>query len=429
MENREGKRFFGLSRNVFFLGVVSFLTDISSEMIFTLLPLFLLNVLRVGTPVIGLIEGIAEGSASLLKVLSGWLSDRMERRKGLTVLGYSVSTLAKPFLYFTTTWGAAAGVRFADRLGKGIRTSPRDALIADTTPRGEMGRSFGFHRGMDTAGAVVGLAVAALVVCLVQRGGLELTRDAFQTVVLVGVVPAVLAVLVLLFFVRERGRAINSGNRESVGDSPREQPPGTGQSNTGFDIRFKLFLGIVVLFTLGNSSDAFLILRAQDLDFSVLKILLLFIVFNLVYALASMPAGLVSDRLGRRGVIAVGWSIYALAYLGLALASAAWHVWLLFLLYGLYYGIADGVSRAFVADLVPAERRGTAYGLYHTAVGLSLLPASLIAGWLWHLRGPEAPFFFGAAMAGTAILAFVLLISRGTACRAPTKNRTLDGRG
>jgi len=415
MENREEKRFSGLSRNVFFLGVVSFLTDVSSDMIFTLLPLFLLNVLRVGTPVIGLIEGIAEGIASLLKVLSGWLSDRMERRKGLAVFGYSVSTLAKPFLYFATTWGAAAGVRFVDRLGKGIRTSPRDALIADSTSPGEMGKSFGFHRGVDTAGAVLGLAVAALVVYLVQRGGLELTRDAFQTVVLVGVVPAVLAVLVLLFFVRERGRATASkglGDSEIAGGLPSERSPGTGRGNRGFDIRFKLFLGIVVLFTLGNSSDAFLILRAQDLDFAVPQILLLFVAFNLVYALASMPAGLVSDRLGRRGVIVVGWLLYALAYLGLGLASAAWHVWLLFVLYGLYYGIAEGVSRAFVADIVPAERRGTAYGLYHTAVGLSLLPASLVAGWLWHIVGPEAPFFFGAAMAGTAILAFVLLIRK-----------------
>lgn len=397
----------GFSRNVFFLGVVSLLTDVSTEMIFTLVPLFLLNVLRVGIPVIGLIEGIAEGTASLLKVLSGWLSDRLGRRKGLTVLGYSVSTLAKPFLYFATTWGAVAAVRFVDRVGKGIRTSPRDALVADSAPPEEMGKSFGLHRGMDTAGAVIGLAVAAMIVYIVQRGGLELTRDAFQTIVLVGIVPAVLAVLVLLFFVRERGKGADS---RWVSCPANEQPPGAVQTKKGFDFRFKLFLAIVVVFTLGNSSDAFLILRAHSLDFSVPQILLLFVAFNLVYALAALPAGLVSDRLGRKGVIVVGWSIYALAYLGLAVASAAWHVWLLFALYGLYYGVAEGVSRAFVCDLVPVERRGTAYGLYHTAVGLSLLPASLIAGWLWHLIGPEAPFFFGAAMAGAAMLGFLLLI-------------------
>ncbi|MGB3129945.1 MAG: MFS transporter [Dehalococcoidia bacterium] len=407
MEQGDRKRFFGFSRNVFFLGVVSFLTDVSSEMIFTLLPLFLLNVLRVGTPVIGLIEGIAEGTASLLKVLSGWLSDRLGRRKGLAVFGYSLSTLVKPFLYFATTWGAAAGVRFVDRIGKGIRTSPRDAMVADSAPPEEMGKSFGFHRGMDTLGAVLGLSVAALVVYVVQQGGLELTRDAFQTIVLVGIVPAVLAVLVLLFFVRERGKGAGSESpTASFGGPPAEAV----NARKGFDLRFKLFLVVVVVFTLGNSSDAFLILRAQDLGFSVPQVLLLFVAFNLVYALAALPAGLVSDRLGRKGVIVVGWSIYALAYLGLAVASAAWQVWLLFALYGLYYGVAEGVSRAFVADLVPAERRGTAYGLYHTAVGLSLLPASLIAGWLWHLIGPEAPFFFGAVMAGVAALGFLLLV-------------------
>jgi len=407
MEQDDRRRFLGFSRNVFFLGVVSFLTDVSTEMIFTLVPLFLLNVLRVGMPVIGFIEGVAEGTASLLKVLSGWLSDRLGRRKGLAVFGYSVSTLAKPFLYFATIWGVVAAVRFVDRVGKGIRTSPRDALVADSAPPEEMGKSFGFHRGMDTAGAVIGLAVAAMVVYVVQRGGLELTRDAFQTIVLIGIVPAVLAVLVLLFFVRERGKGADS---TGVSCSANGQPSSAVQTKKGFDFRFKLFLAIVVVFTLGNSSDAFLILRAHNLDFSVPQILLLFVAFNLVYALAALPAGLVSDRLGRKRVIVVGWSIYALAYLGLAVASAAWQVWLLFALYGLYYGVAEGVSRAFVCDLVPVERRGTAYGLYHTAVGLSLLPASLIAGWLWHLIGPEAPFFFGAVMAGAAMLGFLLLI-------------------
>ena len=406
MEQDRGRTVVGMSRNVFFLGVVSLLTDVSSEMIFTLLPLFLLNVLRVGTPVIGLVEGIAEGTASLLKVGSGWLSDRIGRRKGLTLIGYSLSTLAKPFLYIATTWGAVGGVRFVDRVGKGIRTSPRDALVADSAPPGEMGKSFGFHRGMDTAGAVVGLAVAALVVYLVQRGGLELTRDAFQTVVLVGVVPAFLAVLILALFVRERSANGAASNGPASAQDRGDQPVAKG----GMDVRFKLFLVIVVVFTLGNSSDAFLILRAQNIGFSVVEVLLLFVGFNVVYALASLPAGLISDRLGRKGLIIAGWSIYALAYLGLGLASAPWHMWLLFALYGLYYGVAEGVSRAFVADLVPPEKRGTAYGLYHTAVGLSLLPASLIAGWLWHLVGPEAPFYFGAGMAAVAVLGLILLV-------------------
>jgi len=398
-------RFFGFSRNVFFLGLVSFLTDVSSEMIFTVLPLFLFNVVRVSTPVIGLIEGIAEGIASLLKVVSGGLSDRLGRRKELAVFGYSLSTLAKPFLYFTAAWGGVAAVRFVDRIGKGIRTSPRDALIADSAPAREMGKSFGFHRGMDTFGAVLGLSLAALIVYIVQEGGLDLEREAFRTLVLVGVGPAVLAVLILLFFVKERRR-----EAPAAGAGLHGQHQGISGKGNPYDFRFKLFLIIVVIFTLGNSSDAFLILRAHDLDFPVAQVLLLFVAFNIVYAAASLPAGLISDRIGRKGVIIVGWLMYSLAYLGLAMASDGWQVWLLFGLYGLYYGIAEGVSRAFVADLVPAEKRGTAYGLYHTAVGLSLLPASLIAGWMWHVIGPEAPFFFGAGMSAVALLGFAVLI-------------------
>jgi MFS family permease len=406
MEQAGEKKVLGVSRNVFFLGWVSLLTDVSSEMIFTVMPLFLLNVLKVGTPIIGLIEGIAEGTASLFKLVSGWLSDRLGQRKSLAVFGYSLSTLAKPFLYIASSWGVVLAVRFTDRVGKGIRSAPRDALVADSTSPNEMGKSFGFHRAMDTMGAVLGLSLAALIVYLVERGGLELTWHAFRTLVLAGIGPAVLAVLMLLLFVREKKR----GAQPKSGDPTAGQAICEGPSKAASDGRFKLFLVIMVLFTLGNSSDAFLILRAQNLGFSVVGVLVLFVTFNLVYALAAMPAGMVSDRLGRKRVIVVGWAIYALSYLGLALASATWQLWLLFALYGLYYGISEGVCRAFVCDLVPVERRGTAYGWYHTAVGISLLPASVIAGWLWHLIGPSATFYFGAAMAGAAMLGFLLLI-------------------
>jgi len=408
MEQKQAgeKKYFGVSRNVFFLGWVSLLTDVSSEMIFTVMPLFLLNVLKVGTPIIGLIEGIAEGTASLFKLVSGWLSDRLGQRKSLAVFGYSLSTLAKPFLYIASSWGVVLAVRFSDRVGKGIRSAPRDALVADSTSPNEMGKSFGFHRAMDTMGAVLGLSLAALIVYLVERGGLELTWHAFRTLVIAGIGPAVLAVLMLLLFVREKKRAA----QPKSGDPTAGQAICEGPSKAASDGRFKLFLVIMVLFTLGNSSDAFLILRAQNLGFSVVGVLVLFVTFNLVYALAAMPAGMVSDKLGRKRVIVVGWAIYALSYLGLALASATWQLWLLFALYGLYYGISEGVCRAFVCDLVPVEKRGTAYGWYHTAVGISLLPASVIAGWLWHLMGPSATFYFGAAMAGAAMLGFLLLI-------------------
>ena len=391
-------RVFGVSRNVFFLGWVSFLTDVSSEMIFNMLPLFLLNVLGVGTAVIGLIEGLGDSAATILKIVSGWLSDRLGRRKGLTTLGYVLSTIAKPFLLVASVWGAVLAIRLSDRAGKGIRTSPRDALLADSTAPEEMGRGFGFHRAMDTFGAVIGIAGAVAIVFFMQKGEMLLSLGTFQMLVIIGVIPAVLSVLLLIFFVKEVSRP------------GREQRASSAAPQGGFDRRFKTFLPIIVLFTLGNSATAFLVLRAQDIGLSVLHILLLLVLFNLVYASISYPSGILSDRLGRKRIIVAGWGIYALTYLGFALASAWWHVLLLFALYGLYYGAAEGVTRAFVADMVPVERRGTAYGLYHGAVGVTLLPASVIAGVLWQVISPAAPFFFGAATATAAMLAFALLI-------------------
>jgi len=400
MSKRERGKAFGVSRNVFFLGWVSFLTDVSSEMIFNLLPLFLMNVLGAGTAIIGFIEGLGDSAATLLKIASGWLSDRLGRRKGLTTLGYVLSTLAKPFLYIANVWGAVLAVRVADRAGKGIRTSPRDALVADSTSPDEMGRSFGFHRALDTFGAVAGIAGAVAIVFLMQKGEWLLSRDTFQMAVIIGFIPAVLSVLLLIFFVHER-RALRP-LKEKVSAAPWK----------GFDKRFKIFLGIIALFTLGNSATAFLILRAQDLGFSVVHILLMLVLFNLVYASISYPSGILSDKIGRRRVIIAGWSIYALTYLGFALASAAWHVILLFALYGFYFGAAEGATRAFVADMVPEETRGTAYGLYHGAVGMALLPASVIAGVLWQAISPAATFYFGAAMAGAAMVGFLFFIRK-----------------
>jgi MFS family permease len=394
------RKVFGLNPNVFFLGIVSLLTDVSSEMIFTLVPLFLFNVLRIGTPIIGLIGGLTEGADAILRIFGGWLSDKVGRRKPLAVLGYSISTLAKPFMYLASTWGGVLAVRFGDRVGKGIRTSPRDALVADSVSAGERGKGFGLHRAMDTFGAFLGLAIAAVIIYLVQGGGPELSLESYQWLVLVGVVPAVLAVLVLLFFVRERRR------RPSVDVGSRLSLKGMGS----FDTRFKLFLVIMAVFTLGNSSDFFVILRAQDLGSSVIYVVLMLVVFNIAYAVTALPAGMLSDRLGRRRVITLGWFVYALVYLGFALASEMWQVWLLFACYGVYYGIVEGVARAFVADLVPQEKRGTAYGLYHGVVGLALLPASLIAGWLWQAVSPAAPFYLGAGLAFIAMLGIMGLI-------------------
>lgn len=403
------RKVLGLSPNVFFLGVVSFLTDVSSEMIFTLLPLFLSNILGTATAVIGFVEGVAESTASLLKIYSGWLSDQLGKRKVLAIVGYGLSTLTKPFMYVASTWGMVLGVRFADRLGKGIRSAPRDALVADSVSATERGKAFGFHRAMDTSGAALGLVAAAIVVFLLQQNTLGLARGTYQWLVIIGVIPAVLA-LFAFFFVREIRKVpqLQADFRGRAGISSTDDK--AEAARTGLDMRFKLFLGVMFLFTLGNSSDAFLVLRAQDLGNCVLYILLMLIVFNLVYAVVSVPAGMVSDRLGRRGVIALGWLIYAIAYLGFAVASASWQIWLLFVLYGVYYGLAEGVARAFVADLVPEEKRGTAFGLFHGVVGITLLPASIIAGVLWQTVGPAAPFYFGAILAFIAVMGLLVLV-------------------
>ncbi len=391
----------GLPRNVWVVTITSFLTDISSEMIVNLVPLFLLNVLGVRTALIGVIEGTAETTASLLKLFSGWFSDRVGTRKWLAVLGYGISTIAKPFLYFAGSWGSVLGVRFADRVGKGVRTSPRDALIADSVDERRRGIAFGLHRAGDTAGAVIGIGIALAVLLAVQRNTELLTRHTFQIVVLASMIPAALAVIVLAV-----------GARETRIPGENRTPPSF--SLAGFDSRFRRFLLIIILFTLGNSSDAFLILRAQNAGLTVAGVLGMLLTFNLVYAVIASPAGALSDRFGRRRFLVVGWLIYALVYAGFAAASEGWHTWALMGVYGVYYGLTHGTAKAYVADLVPTDRRGTAYGVYNAAIGIMAFPASLIAGVLWQGAGgwggfgPSAPFIFGGALALVATALLVL---------------------
>ena len=392
-----------LPRNVWVVTLTSFLTDISSEMLVNLIPFFLANVLGVRTAVIGLIDGVAETTASLVKILSGALSDKLGKRKWLTVAGYSISTLAKPFLYFANAWGWVLGVRFADRVGKGIRTAPRDALIADSIDKSQRGLAFGLHRAGDTAGAFLGLGIAAVIIWLTQSQTLMLAPATFQLIVLVSIVPAVLAVLVLAL-----------GATEITG-------AGTGAEKTrlsfrGLDSRFKSFLWVVVLFTLGNSSDAFILLRGQERGLSLLQVMGMALTFNLVYTVFAGPLGAWSDKVGRRKLIIGGWLAYGLIYLGLAFSQTGWQVWTMFGLYGLYYAATEGTAKALVADLVPESQRGTAYGLFNAAIGITALPASLIAGLLWQGAGAwmgfgaGAPFFFGAAMALVAGVLFWRLV-------------------
>jgi len=399
------RKIFGLNPNIFWLGAVSFLTDVSSELIFTLMPLFLANILQTGTVIIGLVEGVAESTASLLKVASGWLSDKIGNRKELSFIGYALSTLAKPFMLIANTWGPVLGIRFADRFGKGIRSAPRDALVGDSCDESERGKAFGFHRAMDTSGAALGLVIAALVIFLVQGEVLALQADAYRWLVILGVIPAFIALFFFIFIHEPPKRACVTSEAGSM-DADSARPPAA----SAFTGRFRLFLVILFVFTLGNSSDAFLILRAQNLGNNVLYIVLMLIVFNAVYALISTPAGSLSDKLGRKNIIALGWTLYALVYLGFALFNQIWMVWVLWAFYGVYYGLAEGVARALVCDLVPEDRRGTAFGAYHGVVGITLLPASLIAGWLWQAVSPAAPFYFGAATAVLAVIGLMIFI-------------------
>jgi MFS family permease len=397
---KERVRVRSLPRNVWAVSLTSFFMDISSEMVINLLPLFLSSVLGIKTNIIGLIEGIAEATASLLKVFSGWLSDKLRARKWLAVAGYSISTLAKPFFYWANSWGAVAGVRWADRVGKGVRTAPRDALVADSIEERHRGLAFGLHRAADTGGAVLGLIIALLVVWAAQAGGGDLKERTFRTIVLISLIPAALAVLSLAI-----------GARDVPVTRQRELPRFAFKS---LGKPFMAFMIIVGIFDLGNSSDAFLVLRAQERGLSVVGVLAMLITFNLIYTLISTPAGALSDRIGRRKIIVGGWLVYAAIYLGFALAGKGWHVWVLYAIYGLYYGLAYGTTKAMVADIVAAEVRGTAYGTYNAVLGVLDFPASLIAGILWQGVGrwagfgAAAPFYFGAAMAFVASVTMAL---------------------
>lgn len=380
-----------LPRNVWVVTITSFFTDVSSEMIFNLIPLYLNNVLGVQFGIIGLIDGLAEMTASVLKLFSGWLSDKLGSRKWLTVAGYGLSTVSKLFLLIATTWPIVLLIRLADRTGKGIRTSPRDALVADSVDEHQRGLAFGFHRAGDTAGAALGLLTALVVVYFAEGTQAKLNASTFFLLAGISIVPAIIAVLVLAFGARETANPLRAALPKF--------------SLAGFDKRFRYFLVVMVIFTLGNSSDTFLVLRAQNLGANLVTILAMIFSFNVLYALIASPAGRLSDRIGRKRVIISGWVLYGVVYLGFALAGAAWQVFVLYALYGFYYALTEGIGKALIADMVTKEQRGTAYGLYNGALGLTAFPASFIAGILWSGLGPfagfgpAAPFLFGAILA------------------------------
>lgn len=386
-----GKGILGLHKNVFSAGLVSFFMDFSSEMVYPLVPLFLATILGVNKSIIGIIEGIAESTASLLKVFSGWFSDRIGKRRFLMVGGYGVSTLSRPFVALSTHWGHVLTYRFIDRFGKGIRTPPRDAIIAESSPEVHLGRSFGFHRAMDTVGAVVGPATAFLL--------LSLFSNSYRLVFWVSMIPGILAIMIIVLFITEK-----KGKRGLV-TLPK-------LSLKDFDYRFKAFIFVITLFALGNSSDAFLILRAQNLGIKIAVIPLVYLSFNVVYALFAWPAGILSDKIGPRKVILSGFILFALIYLGFALAQNPTHIWMLFPLYGIFMGLTEGVQKAYLATIIPHTHKATAYGIYNSLIGLAVLPASIMGGYLWDTICPSATFYYGAIVASFSALLFIFLLKK-----------------
>ena len=374
------------------LAAVSFLTDVSSEMIYPLLPVFIGTVLGASATSIGLIEGAAESTAALLKFASGWWSDRLGRRKPLIVAGYGLAGAVRPLIALAHSVGQILAVRVADRVGKGIRTAPRDALIADSVDAANRGRAFGFHRAADHAGAVVGPLIAF---ALLERAGVAL-RPLF----LLAAIPAILALLVVVFGVRE------AAPRRVIDRTIAVHPHRLGTLGR----RYWAVLGVILLFTLGNSTDAFLLLRAADLGVPMAQIPLLWAMLHVVKSLSSTPGGALSDRLGRRPLLVCGWLLFACVYFAFGRATAAWHVWVLFAVYGIYFGLTEGTEKALIADLVPPSSRGTAFGGFNLAISAGALPASLIFGLWWDRVAPHAAFYFGAATAGIAALALSIVL-------------------
>lgn len=385
-----------LDHNIWVAGLVSLFTDISSEMLVPVLPLFLSAVLGAPAGAIGLIEGLAEATASLMKAVSGWISDRTGRRKPLMLLGYGLSNALKPLMGLTGSWVHVLTIRLADRFGKGVRGAPRDALIADSSHPAQRGRAFGLHRAMDTIGAAIG-PLAAWLILLAWPGQ-------FRRVFWWAAVPGLIAVALLGLFLRETRP---EGTRPS---SSRSGPVLRNWSLTvdALPPELRRFILIGAVFALGNSSDAFLILRAQNLGLSTALVPLAYFGFNLTYSILSYPAGLLSDRIGRKPVLVGGFAAFGLIYIGFALANHAWLSWPLFALYGLYYAGTEGVQKAYITDLASAEQRGTAIGVFNAISGLAALPASLLAGLIWDRFGPAAPFWVGSATAGVAALLLLL---------------------
>lgn len=385
----------GLPPTVLALSVVSFLNDTSSDIIYPLLPTFLFLTLGATPFAIGLIEGFAESIASVLKLFSGYLSDKFGNRKLPVFLGYSLAAVTRPFLAFVTSWPQVLIVRMTDRVGKGIRGAPRDALIASSVEPERRGFAFGFNRAADHLGAVVGPVIAFILLTYLAVDPENPTAREYQNVFLFASIPVVIGLFIIVFFVREEKKKVVVADPNPIKFSLRE-----------FDGNFKKFLAVVALFTLSNSTDAFLLLRAEQAGIAPAMLPLLWMVLHFSKVFSSLAGGNLSDRIGRRKTIIIGWVVYAAVYLGFAFIGAAWQAWLLFAIYGTYFGLTEGVEKALVADMVEDEKRGTAYGFYNLAYGITVFPASLLFGLLWSGFGATTAFAVSALISVLAAFLF-----------------------
>ncbi len=388
------QRYTKLPRNVLALSLVSLLNDTSSEIIYPLLPTFLFLALGASPFAIGAIEGAAESTASLLKLFSGYISDRFQKRKLLVFIGYALASVTRPFLGLVTNWEQVLVVRLTDRVGKGIRGTPRDALLALAVPPEKRGLAFGFNRAADHLGAVFGPIIASTLLFFYAQNAQNPTIDEYKQVFLIASIPVILGLFVIIFLVKDE--------RVEQTEKPR-----INLSLKGFDPNFKRFLFVIALFTLSNSSDAFLLLRAQQSGIAPATLPLLWMVLHISKVASSLVGGSLSDKLGRKKLIFSGWILYALVYAGFAFVDSAQQAWALFIIYGVYFGLSEGAEKALVADLVPAEKRGTAFGLYNLAYGITVFPASLLIGALWNWKGAAAAFLASALISLCAAAIFL----------------------
>ncbi len=401
MDEQEAKqktRILGLSRNVLGMGLVSMLNDFSSDMIFPFIPIFLTSVLGASVAFVGLVEGIADATASILKIVSGSFSDRLERRKPFVVFGYSFSALAKPLLAAAAAPWHVLAVRFLDRVGKGTRDAPRDALISFSTRPEEAGRAFGFHRAADTLGAALGPLAAFLILPLIHNN--------LRTLFLLSFAASFCAVVALIVFVREVRPSHRLLRADDLTDVRKGMRP-SALRNLGTP--FIVFLISATILSLGRSSDAFLLLRAHSLGLALAFLPIVYFVSNISFTFFSIPAGILSDRIGHRNTFMIGILMFSGVYVLFAHGAFQGAIWILFSFYGVFNAFTEGVGRAIVADLVPKDMRATAYGVYNAATGIALLPASVVFGFLWERFGPATPFYYGAALGMVALAIFLVL--------------------